>query len=233
MSLAGQTAVVTGGGRGIGRAVALALAREGARVAVAARTLAQLEQVAREIRKEGGEALAVATDVSSAGDVAALFSASERTFGPVDVLVNNAGVVARRPFVELSEADWDLQLDVNLKGAFLCARAALAGPTGMLSRRRGRIVNVSSISGTLGTPKLAAYCASKWGLIGLTKALAAELSGSGVSVTAVLPGSVDTEMLVGSGFAPDLGPDDVARVIRFLAAEAPEAMTGSAVEIFG
>ncbi|MHB1847008.1 MAG: SDR family NAD(P)-dependent oxidoreductase [Deltaproteobacteria bacterium] len=233
MTLLGEGAVVTGAGRGIGRAVALALAAEGAKVALAARTESELAAVAGEIRARGGTALAVRCDVSLASEVEALFRAAERAHGPTSLLVNNAGVVRRRPLVELTEADWDLQLDVNLKGAYLCARAALSGEAGMLARHKGRIVNVSSISGTLGTPTLTAYCASKWGLIGLTKALAEELRETGVSVMAILPGSVDTAMLSGSGFAPDMSPDDVANVIRFLCTGAPAAMTGSAVELFG
>jgi len=233
VSLAGRTAVVTGGGRGIGRAVALALAERGARVAVAARTSEEIGAVAREIGARGGEARAVRCDVARAADVAELFRVAALELGPVDLLVNDAGVVIRRPLVDLSEDDWDRTLDVNLKGAYLCSRAALAGPAGMLARKGGRIVNVGSISGTLGTPKLTAYCASKWGLTGLTKALAEELRESGVFVAVVLPGSVDTDMLKGSGFAPAMQPADVAKVIAFLCDEAPFAMTGCAVEAFG
>ncbi len=227
--LAGQTALVTGAGRGIGRAIALALAREGARVVLAARTEAQLHAVAGEIEAAGGRFSAQRCDVSSAAEVDALLGRS----GPVDVVVNNAGVVDRTELRDLEEAAWDRVLDVNLKGAFLCARAALRGENGMIARRSGRIVNITSISATLGTPRLTAYCASKWGLLGLTKALAEELRDAGVFVAAVLPGSVDTEMLVGSGFEPDMTADDVARVVTFLATDAPFAMTGSGVEVFG
>jgi 3-oxoacyl-[acyl-carrier protein] reductase len=171
--------------------------------------------------------------VSSAADVQELFRIAEVDHGPVDVLVNNAGVVVRGALEKLSEDDWDRTLDTNLKGAFLCARAVLGGPRGMVARRTGRIINVGSISSTLGTPQLTAYCASKWGLLGLTKALAEELREAGVSVTAVLPGSVNTKMLVGSGFEPDMEPEDVARVVLFLATGAPLSMTGAGVEVFG
>ncbi|MHB8420138.1 MAG: SDR family NAD(P)-dependent oxidoreductase [Myxococcales bacterium] len=229
MKLQGRVAVVTGGGRGIGRAAALALASEGAHLVLAARTEAEIGRVQREIAANGGEARAIRCDVSRAGEVRALFA----ELGPVDLLVNNAGVVVRRPLAELDEADWDRTLDVNLKGAYLCSRAALSGPSGMLARKGGRIVNVGSISSTLGTPLLTAYCASKWGLLGLTKALAEELREAGVFVAAVLPGSVDTAMLAGSGFAPAMQPEDVAKVVAYLCAEAPFAMTGAGVELFG
>lgn len=233
MTLSGRTAVVTGGGRGIGRAIALELAGAGARVAVAARTAEEIGAVAREIGARGGAARAIRCDVSKADDVRELFHVAALELGPVDVLVNNAGVAVRRSLADLEEVDWDRTLDVNLKGAYLCSRAALRGPAGMLGRRAGRIVNVGSISGTLGTPQLTAYCASKWGLTGLTKALAEELRESGVFVAAVLPGSVDTDMLRGSGFAPAMQPADVAKVVAFLCGEAPFAMTGAAVEQFG
>jgi 3-oxoacyl-[acyl-carrier protein] reductase len=225
--------VVTGAGRGIGRAIARSLAGAGARVALAARTEGELAQVAREIQQAGGAARAVRCDVSRASDVEDLFRLAEAEHGPVDVLVNNAGVVVRGEVAGLSEDEWDRTLDVNLKGAFLCARAALGGPGGMVARRQGRIVNVGSISSTLGTPRLAAYCASKWGLLGLTKALAEEVREAGISVTAVLPGSVNTAMLVGSGFEPRMEPEDVARVVLFLASGAPHAMTGAGIELFG
>ena len=233
MTLRGASTVVTGGGRGIGRAIALALATQGARVALAARHAEEIESVLAEIRALGGEGLAAPCDVSRAAEVEALFCAAAQAHGPIDLLVNNAGVVARVELAAMPEADWDRVLDVNLKGAYLCCRAALAGEAGMIARRRGRIVNVASISATVGTPKLTAYCASKWGLLGLTKALAEELRESGISVTAVLPGSVDTEMLRGSGFEPAMPPETVAQVVRFLAGDAPFAMTGAGIEVYG
>lgn len=232
-ALAGRAAVVTGAGRGIGRAIALSLAGAGARVALAARSEGELAQVEKEIRRTGGAAKAIRCDVTRAAEVEELIRAAEAAHGATDVLVNNAGVVVRGELSGLSETDWDLTLDTNLKGAFLCSRAVLEGPTGMVARGGGRIINVGSISSTLGTPRLTAYCASKWGLLGLTKALAEELREVDVSVTAVLPGSVNTDMLVGSGFEPDMEPEDVARVVLFLAAGAPQAMTGAAIEIFG
>jgi NAD(P)-dependent dehydrogenase (short-subunit alcohol dehydrogenase family) len=221
-----RTAIVTGGGRGIGAAVARALTLRGLAVTVFARTRSQLERVVG----ENGAALAVAGDVRREEDVARLVQAHERAVGPVDVLVNDAGILARGLAEETSAAAFREVLDVNLTGAFLCARAVIPG---MKERRRGRIVNVASISGTVGTAGASAYNASKWGLIGLTKCLAEELRGHGVACLAVSPGSVDTEMLEQTPFAPAMTPHDVARVVVFAALDAPDAMTGSNLEVFG
>jgi 3-oxoacyl-[acyl-carrier protein] reductase len=221
-----RTAIVTGGGRGIGAAVARALTARGLAVTVFARTSSQLERVVA----EKAAALAVAGDVRREEDVARLLASHERALGPVDVLVNDAGIVERGLAEELSPAAFREVLDVNLTGAFLCARAVIPG---MKARRRGRIVNVASISGTLGTAGATAYNASKWGLIGLTKCLAEELRPHGVQCLAVSPGSVDTEMLKKTPFSPDMTPEDVARVVAFAALDAPDAMTGSNLEVFG
>ncbi|HYG67845.1 MAG TPA: SDR family NAD(P)-dependent oxidoreductase, partial [Anaeromyxobacteraceae bacterium] len=185
MTLAGRTAIVTGGGRGIGAAVARALTAAGARVTVFARTEAEVARVVR----EGGAALAVAGDVAQEADVLRLVARHVEALGPPDVVVNNAGILGRGLVEELAPAKFREVLDVNLTGAFLLCRAVVPG---MKRRRRGRIVNVASISGTLGTPAASAYNASKWGLIGLTKCLAEELRPHGVQCVSVSPGSVDT-----------------------------------------
>ncbi len=226
MNLSGATAIVTGGGRGIGAAVAAALGKAGARVTVFARSSGEVDEVV----SRGGAALAVAGDVAREDDVARLVAAHERALGPCDVLVNNAGLLVRGLAEELTPAQWRRQLEVNLTGAFLCARAVIPG---MKARRRGRIVNVASISGTIGSARASAYNASKWGLIGLTRCLAEELREHAVQCLAVSPGSVDTAMLRQTPFAPDMGPDDVARVVAWCAGEAPDAMTGANVEVFG
>ncbi|HET9595877.1 MAG TPA: SDR family NAD(P)-dependent oxidoreductase [Anaeromyxobacteraceae bacterium] len=226
MNLSGASAIVTGGGRGIGAAVAAALTRAGARVTVFARTRGEVDAaVAR-----GDAALAVAGDVSREDDVARLVAEHERALGPTGVLVNNAGILVRGLAEELSPAAWRAQLEVNLTGAWLCARAVIPG---MKARRRGRIVNVGSISGTIGSERSSAYNASKWGLLGLTKCLAEELRAHGVQCLAVSPGSVDTAMLRQTPFTPAMTPADVARVVAWCAGEAPDAMTGAAVEVFG
>jgi NAD(P)-dependent dehydrogenase (short-subunit alcohol dehydrogenase family) len=220
------TAIVTGGGRGIGAAVARALTARGLRVTVFARTAAEVERVVG----AGGAALAVAGDVASEGDVARLVAAHEAALGPCDLLVNNAGILVRGAVDALDPARWRASLEVNLTGPFLCARAVLPG---MKARRRGRIVNVASISATLGTPEASAYNASKWGVLGLTKCLAEELRPFGVQALAVSPGSTDTEMLRQTPFPPVMTPEDVATVVVFAALDAPAASTGANLEVFG
>ncbi|HEY3447073.1 MAG TPA: SDR family oxidoreductase [Myxococcales bacterium] len=228
--LSGQTVVVTGASRGIGRACALALAAEGAQVALVARGLEGLQAAVGEIQSGGGRALAIAGDVADEALAAAVFEKVERELGPVSVLVNDAAILELGRVAELSTEAFDRTLDVNLRGPFLFAREAVRR---MLPRKRGRIVFVSSISSTLGTPRASAYNASKWALNGLLKSLAEELKGTGVLALGVSPGSVDTEMLAKSGFPPAMQPEDVAVVVRFLATEAPPAMQGSIVEMFG
>jgi NAD(P)-dependent dehydrogenase (short-subunit alcohol dehydrogenase family) len=223
-------AVVTGAGRGIGRAIAIALARRGHDVALLARTFEQLEETAAAVVATGRRALALRCDVASPHEVTHARARTASELGVPEVVVNNAGVVRRAKVHEMSDDDWDQVVDINLKGTFLVTRAWLPE---MLLAKRGRIVNVSSISGTLGTPLLSSYCAAKWGILGFTKALAAELEGTGVVALSVLPGSVDTEMLKGSGFAPRMSPDDVANVVLYAALDAPSAMNGSSVEVFG
>jgi len=206
-------ALVTGASRGIGKAIAEELVTAGMEVAVCA---------SRSMPEVRGAAHAARCDVSDEAQVRDLFAARGRS----DCVVINAGVLERGPIEEFTAGQWDRVLGVNLRGAFLCAREAFrTGAT--------RIVAVGSISGTLGTAHAAAYNASKWGLTGLVKSLAEEGRERGIFCAAVLPGSVDTEMLKQTPFPPQLEPRDVARVVKFLCTDAPFAMTGSAVEMFG
>src|SRR5213594_3054183 len=187
----GAVAVVTGGGQGIGAAVANALAVEGAAVVVAARQTDRIERVAVEIRVAGGKAWAVHCDVTDAASVADLAKAASSHAGPVDILINNAGVAHSAPVAKTRLQDWNRVLAVNATGTFLCTRAFI---TGMLERKRGAIVNVASVAGLEGARYIAAYAAAKHAVVGFTRSVAAELDGTGVVCNAVCPGYVDTEM---------------------------------------
>jgi NAD(P)-dependent dehydrogenase (short-subunit alcohol dehydrogenase family) len=190
-TLAGRGAVVTGGGRGIGAAVARALSAEGARVVVAARTTREIEEIAAELRRGGGQAWAVACDVTSEASVLDLGREARRVLGAVDVLVNNAGDSASSPLRKIALADWERMMDVNATGTFLCTREFAPE---MAGRGWGRIVNVASIAGLEGAKYVAHYCAAKHAVLGFTRSVALEFAGTGVTLNAVCPGYVDTPM---------------------------------------
>ena len=238
--LAGRIALVTGGSRGIGRAIAAELSAAGAMVAVAGRDLERARQAAAELPGTGHGAYGV--DVTDAAAVDELVRKVEGELGGLDILVNNAGVTADNLLVRLGEAEWDLVVDTNLKGAFHMTRAVAKG---MMRRRQGRIINITSVVGLTGNKGQANYAASKAGMIGLTKAVAKELASRNVLCNAVAPGFIETEMTAGLGDAARaalqaqialgrLGTGaDVAGVVRFLAGPAASYITGQVLVVDG
>jgi NAD(P)-dependent dehydrogenase (short-subunit alcohol dehydrogenase family) len=255
MQLSNRIALITGGGRGIGRAIALAFAREGAGVAVAARTAEQVENVAEEINGEGEtKAVALVCDVSSRASVDQMFVAASDAFGRgPDILVNNAGFAESATLVKTDDELWHRILSVNLSGTFYCTRAALPA---MLENGWGRIINVASIAGKTGAPYVSAYSASKHGVLGLTRSLAAEVASKGITANAICPGYVDTDMTAGAiekiiaktglsgeealDFLKKMSPqnrlvtsEEVAAVALLLASYAGRGINGQAINVDG
>jgi NAD(P)-dependent dehydrogenase (short-subunit alcohol dehydrogenase family) len=253
MSLAGRHALVTGGGRGIGRAVALDLARAGADVAVSARSRAELDAVADEARRLGVKALARAADVSRPDEVRALFGAARAELGPIDILVNGAGVAPSALLAKTSDEQWRAALETNLSGSFYCMREALPE---MQERGFGRVVNLASIAARTGYPYVSAYAASKHGVLGLTRCAALEVASRGVTVNAVCPGYVDTPMTDVSvarivektgqpaaevrrrleELSPQkrlMSPEEVSALVLFLCSDAARGITGQALSLDG
>lgn len=253
MSLEGRRALVTGGGRGIGRATALLLAKAGADVALSARTRSELDRVAEEVRALGRTAVAVTADVGNPEDVRGLVRSVREALGGIDILVANAGIAPSAPLVKTSDETWSSVLAVNLSGPFYCLREALPQ---MAERGWGRVVVVASIAGKSVMPYIAAYAASKHGVLGLTKVAALEMAGKGVTVNAVCPGYVDTPMTDGgvarigakTGADPalirrkleELSPqkrlvtaDEVAALVLYLCGEEARGITGQGLNIDG
>lgn len=240
MTLDGRSAVVTGGGRGLGRAIATVLAGRGATVAVWDINADGAEETVGAIREGGGKAIAVVGDAADASAVAAAAARTREELGAVTILVNNAGITNYVPFTDLTEESWDHMMRINLKGPFLVTREFVPD---MLETGWGRIVNISSSSAQTGAPALGHYAASKGGVIGLTKALAIEFAGRGITVNNVPPGFVDTPLLR-EGFDLDAvaakmpmkrpgKPEDIAHAVSYLVSEEAAYVTGQTLSVNG
>lgn len=229
MKLKGQVAIVTGGGKGIGKAICLALAREGADIVIAARTGRDIHETARMVEREGVRALAVKTDIRKEEEVINMVSEVANVFGRIDILVNNAGVAYRKYLVDTSTEEYDEIMDTNVKGMFFCTKYALPH---LLKRGEGRIVNISSGAGKHGIPKLSIYCASKFAVIGFTESLAYE-TGGGLQVYAVCPAGVDTGMYRSLySDEPVLKPEDIASKVLELCLPETTLPSGSSIEVY-
>jgi NAD(P)-dependent dehydrogenase (short-subunit alcohol dehydrogenase family) len=234
MKLKDKVVLVTGGGRGIGREIALSFAGAGAKIAVSARSPEQLDEVVGAIKETGGDAIAIPADVSNEEDVHEIVEETMRSFGQIDVLINNAGILGPGPIASVDSAEWRRVIEVNLLGTFYCSKAVT--PI-LISRGWGRIINVSSRSGKIGHPFMTAYCASKHGVVGFTKALAEELMPFNITVNAICPGLVDTDMATDT-VREQVGdkiikPSQIAELALYLAGDAASAVTGEAINIFG
>ena len=247
MDLKGKIAIITGARRGMGRSHALKLAEAGAKVVVSDISLEECQKVVEEIKKAGGEGLAVKCDVTKKEEVEEMVKKTVKKWGRVDILVNNAGIAQFVPFLEMTEEDWDRTLDINLKGYFLCAQAVAKE---MVKQKSGVIINIASIAMGqvgIGFPTLAHYCASKGGIVGMTEALALELAPYNIRVNAISPGAIETPMIDPLKADPKMmegllariplhrvgRPEEVSNLVLFLASDASSYMTGSTIVIDG
>jgi NAD(P)-dependent dehydrogenase (short-subunit alcohol dehydrogenase family) len=242
MRLRNKSAIITGGASGIGRGIALAFAREGAKVAIVDIDAAKAETVARECGQAGGEAIAVPTDITKSAQVDKMAAEVDRRFGGIDILANNVGVRIVKPFLDHSDEDWDLMIRTNLTAPFLCARAVVPF---MQRGGRGRIINTASIASFVGRPGRVAYVAAKTGLLGMTRAMAIDLGPSNITVNALAPGSINSPMNASqaSDSENDWGretpvgrwgtPEDIANAAVFLAMDESSYITGADLKVDG
>lgn len=221
--LEAKTALVTGGSRGIGLAIARRLGQMGANLGICARDAERLERAVRQLKQEGFSTVGVHADVTRAADVELLIQKTQTSLGPIDILVNNAGTGYFGPVQEATEANWDEVLDTNLKGVFLTTKAVAPG---MIERGRGHIINIASLAGKNAFAGGSVYCASKWGLLGFTYCAAEDLRSHGIRVSAICPGSVATEFggpHSGKSAAKMLKPDDIAHAVAMLVTQSPQS----------
>jgi 3-oxoacyl-[acyl-carrier protein] reductase len=220
--LNGKVALITGASRGIGFAIARSLGRMGAKLSLCARDAKKLKAAGSELEREGAAVLAVPADVTRTGDVSALVEKTSRALGPVEILVNNAGLGYFGPTHLAGETDWDNVLDTNLKAVFLLSKAVAAG---MIEMRRGEIINIASLAGKNAFAGGGIYCASKWGLLGLTECMAEDLRAFGIRVSAICPGTVATAFSPHAGKDPRkmLQPGDIAHAVEMIVTQAPQS----------
>ena len=242
MKLKGKVALITGGAQGIGKAIALLFTREGAKVVIADINLEKARETCQEVESLGGETLAVGGNVAGAKEAETMVQQAADQFGRLDILVNNAGITRDQVLLRMKEEDWDLVMAVNLKGAFLCTKAALRL---FLKQKSGKVVNIASVTGEMGNAGQANYAASKAGLIGFTKSIAREYASRNIQVNAVAPGFIDTamsqaipqkdrEFLIKQIPMERLGTaEDVAEAVLFLARPAADYITGQVLSVNG
>lgn len=243
-NLKDKVAIVTGARRGIGRGIALAFAKNRAKVVVSDLDKGDCQKVVNEIKKLGSDGLAVKCDVSNAEEVKAMVKTTLDKFGRIDILVNNAGIDLMKPFKDMTEADWDKVLSVNLKSVFLCTKAVLPQ---MIKQKKGKVINISSIAGKIGFAQSSAYCASKAGIINLTRVLALELAQHKINVNSIAPGVIETQMTEPFLKDPKMKdnllsqtpwgrfgkPEDIANAAVFLASDQADFITGTTLVVDG